>query len=95
MGCKMFENGVCAGVEFLSFNVLLQHTKSEQKVLDWFCTQIIFKNPLRTGFSIRNILITICVRGVWIAMRYFLFEKLAFNRLSKVIGIQKYLQYKI
>ena len=68
------------------------HTKSEQKGLrNCICTTIIFKNPLKSGFSIINILITICVRGVWIAMRYFLFEKQAFDGLSKIIGIQKYL----
>ena len=49
---------------------------------------MIFKNPLRTGVLIKNILITICVKRVWIAIRYFLFEKNAFNGLLKVIGIQ-------
>ena len=45
------------GVEFLTINVLL-HTNSEQKVIgNEICTQIIFKNSLKTGFSIRNILL--------------------------------------
>ena len=52
------------------------HTKSEQKGIgDWFCA--IVKNVF-----------TICFGRVWIIMRYFLFEKQAFNRLLKVIGIQ-------
>ena len=67
------------------------HTKSEQKVIgNWFSTQIIFKNPLKIVFSIRNILITICVVGFWIVMRYFLLEKQTFHGLFKVIGIQNY-----
>ena len=41
------------------------HTKSEQKVLgNWFCMPIIFKNPLKTVFSIKNILIQF-VSGVF------------------------------
>ena len=31
---------------------------------------------------------TICVWRVWIVIRYFLFEKLAFNGLLMVIGMQ-------
>ena len=76
------------GEEFLAFNVLL-HTKSRQQVIgNWFCTTIIFKNPLKTGFSIRNIPITICVVRVWIVTGYFLFEKQTFDGLLKIIGIQ-------
>ena len=41
-------------------------------------------------FSLRNILITVCVGRVWIVIRYFLLEKQAFHGLLKVIGIQKY-----
>jgi hypothetical protein len=37
---------------------------------------------------------TICVRRVWIVIRYFLFEKQAFNGLLKVIGIQNLLYEK-
>ena len=42
-----------------------------------FFTPIIFKNPLKTGFSLRNILFTICVRCVWSldCNIYFLFKK--------------------
>ena len=60
-----------------NFNVLLQN-KSEQKVTcNWFCAPIIFENPLKTGFSIRDICtITICVGRVWTVIRYFLFENL-------------------
>ena len=73
---------MCASVEILAFNVLL-HIKSKQKVIgNWFCAPIIFKNPLNTGFS------TICVGRVCIVIRYFLFEKHAFNGLLKVISIQ-------
>ena len=46
---------VCVGVECIAFNVLM-HTKSEQKVIgNCFCAPLNFKNPLKTGFSIRNI----------------------------------------
>ena len=71
------------------FNVLLQN-KSEQKVTcNWFCAPIIFKNTLKTGFSIRDICtITICVGPVLTVIRYLLFEKHAFNGLLNVIGIQ-------
>ena len=44
---------------------------------------------LKTGLSIRNILITICVERVWIVIRYFIIEKHALIGLLKVIGIQK------
>ena len=55
------------------------HTKSEQKIIgNWFFAPIFFKNSLKTGFPIR------------IVIRYFLFEKKAFNGLLKVIGLQKY-----
>ena len=47
----------------------------------------IFKNPLKTMFSIRNKLLQF-VLGVWIVDGYFLFEKETFNGLLKVIGIQ-------
>ena len=39
---------------------------------------------------------TICVGRVWVVMGYFLFEKLAFNGLLKVIGIRRLFQkYKM
>ena len=45
---------------------ILLHAKSKQKVIgNSICTPIIFKNPLETGFSLRNILITVCVRCVF------------------------------
>ena len=48
---------MCVGVEFLTINDLL-HTKSEQKVIGYqICTPIIFKNPLKPGFSLRNIVL--------------------------------------
>ena len=60
------------GVEFIAFNVLL-HTKSEQKVIgNRFCAPIIFENPLKTGFSRRNI---VCIGRVSIVIRYFLLGK--------------------
>ena len=75
------------GYECLTFNVLL-HAKSEQKVIaNKFCTPIIFKISLKTVFSLRNILIIICVGCVWIAI-YISYSKEMFNRLSKVIGTQ-------
>ena len=33
----------------------------------------------------------LCIGGVWIVMRYFLFEKQTFNGLIKIIGIQNIL----
>ena len=68
---------MCLGVEFLTINVLL-HTKSEQKV---------FKNPLKPGFSIRNILLQFVSGRVWVVIVFFLLEKQTFNGLLKVIGI--------
>ena len=52
-----------------------------------FFAPIVFEDMLKIFFSIRNILITICVWHVWIVIKYFSFEKQAFNRLLKVIGI--------
>ena len=43
-----------------------------------------YQNPLKNGFSKRNILILICVGLVWIAISYFLLEKQAFNGLLQV-----------
>ena len=80
---------VCVGSNFEPLMSYL-YTKYEQKSI-WFCTPIIFKNMLKIVFLIRNILITICVGGVWIIMRYLLFEKQTFDILLKVIGIQKQL----
>ena len=51
---------------------------------------IIFKNPLNLGLSKRNIFNTICVGRVFIGIRYFLFEKQAFNGLLKVVDIHTY-----
>ena len=42
----------------------------------------------KTGFSNKNILLTIYNWRVWIVIRYFLFEKQAFHGLLKVIGMQ-------
>jgi len=76
------------GVEFLTINVLL-HTKSEQKVIDnKICTPIIFKNPLKPGFSIRNILLQFYIGRVWVGTVYFLFGKKTFSGLLKVTSIQ-------
>ena len=62
--CSIGYKFVCVGVEFLAFNILLR-IRSEQKVLvNLFCAPIIFKNTLKTGFSIRNILIQF-VSGVF------------------------------
>ena len=49
----------CFGGEFQFFNVLL-HTKSEQVIGNLFCCN----NLQNSCFSIRNILITICVGRV-------------------------------
>ena len=53
-----------AGVEYLTFDILLL-VKFEKKVIgNYFFTPIIFKNLLKTGFSLRNTLITY-VSGVF------------------------------
>ena len=72
---------MCVGVEILAFDVLLRIESKQKAIGNWFCAPIIFKNPLKPGF-------TICVGRVWIVIRYFLFEKHAFNKLLRVIGIQ-------
>ena len=56
---------MCVGVEYLNFDILIGNK---------FCTPINFKNTLKTGFSLRNILITICVGCVWIVI-YISFTK--------------------
>ena len=50
--------------------------------------QMIFKNPLKTSFSLKNILITICV-GCFNCNIFFFFKKQAFNGLLKFIHIFK------
>ena len=44
--------------------------------------------PLKPGFPIGNILLQFVLGVFEFVMKYFLFEKEAFNELSKVIGIQ-------
>ena len=73
---------MCVGC--LIFNVLLR-IKTEQKIM------LIFKNPLKVGFSLKYTF-TIFVGRVWVVMGNFLFEKLAFNGLLKVISIQRLFQ---
>ena len=58
-------------MEYITFDILL-HAKSDQKVIEnLFCTPIMFKNPLKTGFALRNILIIICVGCAWIVTYIF------------------------
>ena len=64
------------GVGFLTFNVLI-------------CIKavpIIFKNSVKIEGSIRNILFTISVLRVWIAIGHFFYEKQALKRI--IVGIQ-------
>ena len=78
------QKSLCVRVKFLAFNVLI-NPKSKQKMIgNWFCELIIFKNMLKPGFSIRNILLQF-LSGVF---GYFLFDRQAFIGLLKVIGIQ-------
>ena len=57
---------MCVDVDYLTFDILLL-SKSEQKVTgNQLCLPIIFLNLLKTDFSLRNILTTIFVGGVWI-----------------------------
>ena len=59
---------MCVGVEYLTFDNL-SHAKSEKKVTgNQLCAQIIIKKPLKNGFSLRSIHITICVECVWIVI---------------------------
>ena len=51
----------------------------------YFFTLMIFNNQLKAFFSLRNILVTTCVKCVRIVIRYILLEKQAFNGLLKVI----------
>ena len=48
------------------------------------------KNPVKTGFLIRNTLFSIYIERVLIETVYFLFEKKALIALLKVINIQMY-----
>ena len=78
------------GVEFITINILL-HTKSEQKVIgNYIRTPINFKNTLKvkTQFFNKKYTFTICVRRVLVVIVYFLLEKLTFNELLMVIGLQ-------
>jgi hypothetical protein len=55
---------MCVGEGYLTFDNLL-YTKSEQKAIgNLFCTPIIFTNPLKTGFSLKNLLLNF-VSGVF------------------------------
>ena len=72
------------GVGFLTFNILKVTKTVSNLICDWFYTPIIFNNPVKTAFSIRNILFTICVLRVWIVAVYFLFEKQSFIGLLKM-----------
>ena len=87
--CNTILNVICVGVDFLTFNVLL-HIESERRVIgNWFCEIKIFKYSLKNSFSMRNILITICVgRDKIVIYRYFLFKKEAFNVVLKIIAVQ-------
>ena len=68
---------MCLGVKFLAFNVSL-HNKSEQKVIgNGFFAPIIVKNPLKTGFSIKNILLQF-ISGVFGLKYIFLIRKTSF-----------------
>ena len=49
-----------------------------------------FKNPLKPGFPIRNILIIICIGCVWIVIRYFLFEKQLLMDYERLLVFKEY-----
>ena len=70
------------GMEYLTFIIFEHFIAVSNLTGNWFCTPIIFKNPMKTSFSIRNILFLYTVVLVSIKTAYFLFEK-------RVIGIQK------
>ena len=68
----------------MTLNILL-HTKAVPKVIDiWFCIPIIFKNPIKPGSSIINILFTIFVVRVRIITGYSLFQKQKDNIISTI-----------
>ena len=46
---------------FLTYNILICTTAVPKGISNEFCTPIIFKNPVKTSFSMRNKLFTICV----------------------------------
>ena len=78
------------GEEFLTFNILLC-AKNVPKLIHWLCKPIIIASPIKTGFSIRNLLFPFFVVRVWIEMAYFLFEKQILIGFLKVIAIIAYL----
>ena len=79
------------GVKSLTIDIYIGIIiKAVPKVIgDWFWKPIMFKSLIKTGFSIRNILFTICIVRIWIVTGYFLFEKQDLIELFKVIGVQK------
>ena len=78
---------MCMEVEYLTFYILLHATSEQKRKSNYFCTLIIFKSLLKTGFSLRKILITILCQVCLDCNVYFLFEKQAFSGLLKVINI--------
>ena len=76
-------NSYVRGGISIAFNVLL-HTKSKQKVYNWFCVPTIFKNPLKSGFLIWNIFL----QFMWGVFGYLSFQKQTYNGLLKDIGLQ-------
>ena len=79
---KGFKIRVC-GEEFLTFNIYLRIKAVQKVIVNWFCTPIIFKTPVKTGFSMRIIPITIYVGRVRIVKEYFFFEKYSIKRIVK------------
>ena len=59
----------------------------------WFCTSMIFKNPIKTCLSIRNMLFTIYMVRVWIVTEYFLFKQQALIGLLMVINYNLQLDF--
>ena len=73
---------------------LMAHKIRTKSDSNWFCAPIIFWNPLKNLVFNKKYTFTICLGCVWIVIRYFLFEKHAFNGLLQVIGIQKWFNVK-
>ena len=67
------------GVWFLTFNIWIRRSKIYK---NWFCTQIIFKNTIKTGLSIRNILFTKFMSYLK-RKNIFLIWKSGFNKIIK------------
>ena len=81
---------MCVGVEYLTFDILLIAKSNQKGIGNQFCSSIILKNSLKTGFSLRNIgtYCNLC-RVSLDCNKYFLFVKQALNEFKGYWYIKK------